>query len=330
MDKLLISLTKHARWDRLLPFPDQYRTTTRPDEPHTHEEYQQYMSALAANDANAVAYATTIKLDIVKHNQSSINPDITEFEFQYSYLDNYKKNLKYPKRWYLFHGSPLGNWHSILRSGIKNMSGTRFMTTGQAHGPGVYATNDICIAASYGCSGNSKIHVAVLELLVDPEQFIKTPGIYVIPNDKILFPRYLLVLDKSPKANGQDLLAFYKKLREGLIKPNIKPKRLALDGAEISHYKVEELSPTCWVLYIKYSLLRCYLLNYPFNAPVLQLVNKLKNPNPNFDEHGCYLYPEEWMLTNSIKDVIAHVIQHANLSNEETNEQYPTLEELTL
>jgi hypothetical protein len=317
MENLLIDITSNAKWDRLLPFPDEYRITSQSNTPHTREEYEEYMSALRLNIPSAVAYATNINLDIVKHNQNSLHSTVTEFEFQYSYLDNYKKNIKYQNRWYLFHGSPLGNWHSILRSGIKNMSGTRFMTTGQAYGPGVYATNDIRIASGYGISTSGSYYVAVIELLVDPVQFLKTPGIYVIPDDTILFPRYLLVLTRSPNFGGQEILDFYKKLREGLIKPNTKLKRLASDRAPILHHFIEEVSPTCWLLYIKYTLFRCYLVSYPFKAPVLQLCNKLRNPNQHFDESGCYIsYPySEWSLNNNIKDLIEHVIQNTNLAD---------------
>jgi len=37
---------------------------------------------------------------------------------------------------YAFHGSPIGNWHSILRAGLKNYSNTPKMRCGAAYGPG--------------------------------------------------------------------------------------------------------------------------------------------------------------------------------------------------
>ena len=37
-----------------------------------------------------------------------------------------------------FHGSQIENWHSILRNGIKNMSGTALQLNGAAYGSGVY------------------------------------------------------------------------------------------------------------------------------------------------------------------------------------------------
>jgi len=322
MEDLLIDLTKNAEWTRLLPFPNQYRLTTGIDEPHTQAEYDNFMAALESKAPDAIAYATTINLDITQHNTNSINPNTTEFEFQYHYLDNYKKNLKYPTRWYLFHGSRIGNWHSILRSGIKNMSGTRFMSAGQALGPGVYATTDIRIASDYGRSIRQHTYIAVLELLVDPAVYHKGNGIYVIPDDKLLFPRYLLMLGTIPKYDGQDLLTFYKKLRDGLIKPNTKAKRLAIDIKNISDYYLEELNPNCILLYINEALFRCYVFSYPFKPPVLQLCSILNPDHSKYAEHskhfdadGCYVsYPySEWVMPNTILDVIKHL--QTTLSN---------------
>jgi hypothetical protein len=331
MDQFLIDIAQHATWNRLLPFPNAFRISTNPDEPHTIEEFDKFINALSVNEPEALKYATTINLDIAQHNKNSIHPTITEFEFQYSYMDNYKKNLKYPNRWYLFHGSPLGNWHSILRSGIKNMSGTRFMSTGQAHGPGVYASQDLRVAASYGQSHN-KIYVAVLELLVDPEPFKKTPVIYVIPDDKILFPRYLFVITKMPTFDGHDILAYYKKIREGLIKPNTKLKRLEMDCTKISAYIVDKINTTCLLLNIDSVLVRCYVINYPFKSPVLQLCNIISSSThaKYFDEYGCYIYPyNEWTAQNTIIDVIDHLRKTACLNTlAQKKEEYGMLEEL--
>ncbi|KAK2172278.1 hypothetical protein NP493_975g04065 [Ridgeia piscesae] len=39
---------------------------------------------------------------------------------------------------FAFHGSPLENWHSILRHGLMNASDTKLQMNGQAHGKGIY------------------------------------------------------------------------------------------------------------------------------------------------------------------------------------------------
>ena len=39
---------------------------------------------------------------------------------------------------FIWHGSSCENWHAILRTGLKNCSGTKLMTAGAAAGPGIY------------------------------------------------------------------------------------------------------------------------------------------------------------------------------------------------
>lgn len=50
---------------------------------------------------------------------------------------------------FLFHGSSLQNWHSILRLGLKNFSNTKYMSHGAAYGPGVYFSNNINVSSQY-------------------------------------------------------------------------------------------------------------------------------------------------------------------------------------
>jgi len=41
---------------------------------------------------------------------------------------------------FLFHGSALENWYSILRNGLRNLSNSHMMTAGAAYGQGIYAS----------------------------------------------------------------------------------------------------------------------------------------------------------------------------------------------
>ena len=51
-----------------------------------------------------------------------------------------------------FHGSGIGNWHPILRTGLKNMSGTAGQINGAAYGSGIYVGNDMRVAHFYSSS----------------------------------------------------------------------------------------------------------------------------------------------------------------------------------
>ena len=48
-----------------------------------------------------------------------------------------------------FHGSPVYNWHSILRNGLANLSGTSHQLHGAVHGNGVYFATDPSASLSY-------------------------------------------------------------------------------------------------------------------------------------------------------------------------------------
>ena len=53
---------------------------------------------------------------------------------------------------FAFHGSDIGNWHSIIRTGLMNASGTDMMTRGAMHGEGIYVSPKIDISYSFSSS----------------------------------------------------------------------------------------------------------------------------------------------------------------------------------
>ena len=49
----------------------------------------------------------------------------------------------------VFHGSPLPNWHSIVRRGLESKSGTREQTSGAIFGKGIYFSDDLRVARMF-------------------------------------------------------------------------------------------------------------------------------------------------------------------------------------
>lgn len=49
----------------------------------------------------------------------------------------------------VFHGSKQSRWHSILRGGLRPLSGTAYMAVGAAYGPGVYLGKSFGVASPY-------------------------------------------------------------------------------------------------------------------------------------------------------------------------------------
>lgn len=48
-----------------------------------------------------------------------------------------------------FHGSPMGNWHSILRMGLRNYSKTKHQSNGAAYGSGIYFGKNFSLSWNY-------------------------------------------------------------------------------------------------------------------------------------------------------------------------------------
>jgi hypothetical protein len=77
---------------------------------------------------------------------------------------------------FAWHGSSWGNWHSIVRNGLKNFSNTKYMTAGAAFGQGIYFADDISTSLGYSMGGaapwsNSKFNhcscLALCEVCLD-------------------------------------------------------------------------------------------------------------------------------------------------------------------
>lgn len=103
---------------------------------------------------------------------------------------------------YAFHGSSTGNWHCILRSGLKNYSGTNKMSAGQAYGPGIYLAKAMQTSLGYmrnaskywGASELGSIMcMALCEVINDSKGYKTFDWGYVVTDETILTTRYLLI-----------------------------------------------------------------------------------------------------------------------------------------
>ena len=122
-------------------------------------------------------------------------------------------NLSYPTI-FAWHGSPLSNWHGIIREGL------HFKDTlhGRAFGHGVYLSQNFSTSSNYMSGGGigwprSKLRIssaiALNEVVNAPREFIsRTPHLVVSQLDWIqtryLFVRGATILDFSTKELGRD------------------------------------------------------------------------------------------------------------------------------
>ncbi|CAZ80154.1 unnamed protein product [Tuber melanosporum] len=107
-------------------------------------------------------------------------------------------NLQYPTL-FAFHGSPLANWHSIVRSGLNYES----MAHGRAFGNGVYHSLDMGVSLGYSTNRtnhgwlesilNVQNAVCLNEIVNAPREFVSSSPHLVVDKLNWIQTRYLFV-----------------------------------------------------------------------------------------------------------------------------------------
>lgn len=158
---------------------------------------------------------------------------------------NYSAEIenKFELKYFLFHGSNISCWYSIIKNGLKVMSGTKLMQNDASYGKGIYFSNSFMISLGYSkteanifrnnthSSVSNTIAVGVFEVQEDPEKYKKSNGIYVINNESIILLRTLVLLDYNSTVPSNISDYFLKetpqhKLINKLNVENLKNKRL--------------------------------------------------------------------------------------------------------
>ncbi|KAJ3806036.1 hypothetical protein F5876DRAFT_91236 [Lentinula aff. lateritia] len=121
------------------------------------------------------------------------------------------RNAKMYPSLYAFHGSPVRNWHSIIRNGLWFKS----IANGRAFGNGVYLAKDGQLSMGHYAGGNraaswrnSKICpsscVAIVELVNLPSEFVSSTPHFVVDKTHWLFVRYLLVKSRATQGSTDE------------------------------------------------------------------------------------------------------------------------------
>lgn len=105
------------------------------------------------------------------------------------------------KPFYVYHGSNISCWYSIMRNGLRNYSGTDMMVNGAALGAGIYFATDPKMAFGYSHKHTShkdkddEIMIVGVAQLLHKEKYDKGNGVYVVSNEKDVILRYLVVVN---------------------------------------------------------------------------------------------------------------------------------------
>lgn len=134
-----------------------------------------------------------------------IDDETQFFNFQIIHPPKVEEAFKTDTPLFLFHGSTVGNWHSILRNGLKNCSHTPLMSAGAARGSGIYLAKNIQTSIYYSAPGEDGLCIIGVAQIID-DHITKTynkNGIYVIPDESKVLLRYLVLTNRKYTQNIQ-------------------------------------------------------------------------------------------------------------------------------
>lgn len=126
--------------------------------------------------------------------ENTVKDSIKQFKIRYPAEKEaaFQARLEKEGQCYLFHGSREENWHSILRNGLRNCSGTALQRNGAAYGQGIYLSSNYGTSLQYS-AGNLSV-IGVCELVGKKERYQKSgSGNICTAKENDLLLRYLFV-----------------------------------------------------------------------------------------------------------------------------------------
>lgn len=191
---------------------------------------------------------------------------------------------------YLFHGSTIANWYSILRNGLHNNSGTALMANGSAYGSGIYLSDTLTVSFNYGADRYAGSHIyviGVVQVLKPKQDYKKVEGIYVVANGSDTMLKYVIVTKNSKRLG--DITEYFMKKRISEINSShasvmmVQKKRLLHDLekmtkiAKKNNWKFIEHSDSHWQLDFDNGSLSVRIpIDYPIKPPFIWL-NSLRH-----------------------------------------------------
>lgn len=149
-----------------------------------------------------IVMSNSMKLRRTTLADSQLSGEIQQYTIVYDQLieQQFKDTRSNPDEYcYLYHGSSIHNWHSIIRNGIKVMSGTKLQVNGAAYGKGVYLSDTFSMSAQSYSTGEIKEGriIAVVEVNQEQSTIKRHGNILVVDDDKKLLIRYLVLIPKK-------------------------------------------------------------------------------------------------------------------------------------
>ena len=217
---------------------------------------------------------------------------------------------------YLFHGSEICNWASILKNGLK-CTCPELQAHGAVYGDGVYLSEQLNVALTYAVG---RLIIAVCEISSESYNEYKKAGgwCHVIPDTKLVTIRSLISFDRSLNIPSIEsaLKNIYtsKAVNQCNIDRLVKSKcskRLANEMLKLIEMGFE-CSLEDAILICAYGKHTCvvWVENYPRAAPLIYLTHKPLTPTHSITNIGVFVYQDfgAWIATIKLPDILADLI----------------------
>lgn len=272
-----------------------------------------------------------LKLELVKQNKNNFiekiefGKDIICFEIIHDITKKEKFNVREPE--FLFHGSNICNWYSIMRNGLKNCSGTTLMAHGAAYGNGIYFSDSAQLSNSYSRNnGDSDIRVMGIAQILNKNSYHKGGNVFVVPDEDKVLLKYLIVVPS--KNNSINEFCSFITNREKEIKKsndsmlNIVLKRLSRELTLIQNkYPIEIIQQNDKIIWNVVYKRNNFDINvnitfnssFPHDPPFVMIRNpKIKvELNNNIFENGVIylnnLTPKLWNPKTKMIDILNNI-----------------------
>lgn len=240
---------------------------------------------------NTKLKSENINKNVNEFNELNIDKDMICFEVGHDFIKQEKFCIPEPE--YLYHGSSIGNWYSILRNGLKNCSGTKLMSCGAAYGNGIYFSNSADLSLGYSVGYTFRV-IGIAQVL-NKEKYKKCQTIYVVPDEDQVLLKYLIYIPTSCVQYNETSLRSYITDRELAIKNTnnemimLVTKRLVREMSHIDKYKINndlnlEIDVKCYNLKVVWTLKfqkndfsinvdMIFPTTFPLDSPILMIKN---------------------------------------------------------
>ncbi len=254
--------------------------------------------------------------------QSSIFDTPTLFDINYDYTTE----TNFSKPYFLFHGSHVSNWYSILRNGLKNYSNSKLMQNGKVYGDGIYLSDSIIFSQGYSIKNNNNdcIIIGICKIKNESTKYKKNVNIFVVSNENELILKHLLFIPKNTTdIKIEKIQNYYLKILPSVNSSNIQinNKRWNNELAKLNK-KINNIIISNYNTYININIvynninIDILLREYPIYPPIIFL-NNIKYSNcDNFIDNfyiDNIILPSHWNIKNNLVTILKNLFSYLDL-----------------